>query len=151
MTEIAPLTPPESTSLVLPGDPELAYARYNWGRWIVDCASPYCAGALALEPGTPAMQCWDCGHVTEPIAWPDSPESIETLLAMRPSPRTRSWEPGETLHDLLRENVEYGLVQPPPPRVDGAPSAHVLIRTLENPRDGRLHRLPDRVQREIEG
>lgn len=34
---------------------------------------------------------------------------IERLLMMRPIPYTRNWLPGETLTDLLAENIEHGI------------------------------------------
>jgi LSD1 subclass zinc finger protein len=84
-------------------------ARVNWGRWIVDC--PACPSALALAPGAPVLRCWDCAAVAE-VAWPDDElrDGVERLLAVRPSPHTRNWTPGETLHDLLAENIAHDVV-----------------------------------------
>jgi hypothetical protein len=83
-------------------------ARHNWGRWIVDCGN--CSSALMVPPGTPRMTCWDCLSPIGPIVWPADPDGIELILGYRPDPNTRSWEPGETLEDLLRENTEHGLI-----------------------------------------
>lgn len=85
-------------------------ARFNWGRWVVDCASLFCTSALTLPPGASAMQCHDCGRITDPILWPDQPGPIEAILSQRPDVRTRNWEPGETLLDLIKENVQHGLI-----------------------------------------
>jgi hypothetical protein len=34
---------------------------------------------------------------------------VERLLTFRPDVTTRNWVPGETLHDLLAENVAHGI------------------------------------------
>jgi hypothetical protein len=83
-------------------------ARANWGRWICDC--PACPAALTLQPGTPEFVCWECGSRAE-ILWPseDMARGVERLLMMRPLEQHRNWEPGETLHDLLAENVTHGI------------------------------------------
>ena len=120
-----------STALVVWGHVSPAPARVNWGRWIADC--PSCGSALAVEPGQPLLGatvweadgehltaarfqegCWDCGTVTD-LAWPDSGviDGVERLLAMRPDPKTRNWEPHESLHDLMRENAERGIFSHP--------------------------------------
>lgn len=86
-------------------------AEANWGRWIVRCL--ICADALKLAPRTPLFQCWTCGLEAE-VLWPVNTAAIERLLMMRPLEQTRNWLPGETLTDLLEENVLHGvgLTQP---------------------------------------
>jgi predicted ABC-class ATPase len=44
------------------------------------------------------------------IVWPARAEDVERLLSMRPDPHTRNWEPGETLNDLLLENMQHGVL-----------------------------------------
>jgi len=95
-------------TLVIPEPlPQPAPARVNWSRWIVDC--PICTSALALDPGTTLFECWDCGARAE-VDWPDAElrAGIERLLMLRPDEQTRNWHPGESLHDLLAENLEHG-------------------------------------------
>lgn len=102
-------------------------ARVNWSRWIVDCASPICTSAMTLGDeredragnvwpglviGQSTMRCRDCGFLTEGIEWPPDPLAIETVLSWRPDEKTRNWEPGEMIADLLRENVEHGVPIP---------------------------------------
>ena len=103
-----------------------AGVRMNWSRWVVDCA--WCTSGLipgvhlfdaggrkvrhSLEWGDRSMVCWDCGGVTEGIEWPPDPLAIELILSMRPEEKTRNWFPGETLNDLLQENVAHGIVPP---------------------------------------
>lgn len=122
---------PRSSSLVVWGQVPPAPARVNWGRWIADC--PTCGSALAVEPGQDRLGatvwdhdgehltaarfqegCWDCGTVTD-LVWPDAGvvDGVERLLAMRPDPKTRNWEPHETLHDLMRENAQHGIFSQP--------------------------------------
>lgn len=97
--------------------PGTVYARHNWGRWIADC--PACPSAVALSPGMDTAVCWDCGEKVDPILWPADPDGIETLLSMRPAfvkddngswICPRNWEPGETLNDLLADNVTHGCI-----------------------------------------
>lgn len=80
----------------------------NWGRWVVEC--PRCPGALKVTPGTPVVECWTCGLSTE-VVWPsvELQQGIERLLSLRPNPATRNWNPGESLHDLLAENLAHGI------------------------------------------
>lgn len=82
--------------------------RVNWGRWIVDCRS--CPSALQLPPGADVAECWDCEAPIGPLVWPPDPGAIEAALSFRPDPNTRNWEPGETVIDLIAENVAHGLV-----------------------------------------
>lgn len=119
-------------------------ARVNHGRWVVDCASPLCVSAMTLGPdredrtgrvwpglalGQVTMVCRDCGGVTDGVEWPPDPAGIELILSWRPDPENRSWEPGETLADLLRENAEHGL---PVPGLDSLPAGEVtLLREID--------------------
>jgi hypothetical protein len=93
------------TDLMLPGT---VPARHNWNRWVADCR--VCTSALTIPPGTAEVTCWDCGATIGPILWPPDPDGIEAILAYRPDPNTRSWEPGETLAELLAENAAHGLL-----------------------------------------
>lgn len=75
------------------------------GCWIIDC--PLCSGAQVVDLGA---RCVDCGLLLEP-RWPaeDLRYGVERMLSMRPIVHTRNWNPGETLHDLLAENVQHGI------------------------------------------
>jgi hypothetical protein len=83
-----------------------AYGRVNWSRIIVDCPGRYCRGALKLPYGWPVYTCWDCDTVA-PIVWPDNMADIAAVLALRPRPENRNWQPGETLEFLVAENIEH--------------------------------------------
>lgn len=85
------------------------HARANWGRWVGDCPSPFCASALQLSAEQPWFRCRDCDATAE-IVWPVQPGDIERLLMMRPDETTRNWEPGETLHDLIEQNLAHGIL-----------------------------------------
>jgi hypothetical protein len=52
-----------------------------------------------------------CGEEAD-VVWPADPAAIEMLLMMRPVPRTRNWLPGESLEDLLGENLAHGIELP---------------------------------------
>lgn len=118
-----------------------AGTRFNWDKWLVDCA--HCTSGLevgkhlydesgavvrrALEWGDTSMTCWDCGGVTEGIEWPPDPLGIEVILMMRPDEATRNWFPGESLNDLLQENMEHGIV----PTALLPPDGGALMLTVE--------------------
>ena len=86
-------------------------ARVYSSMWIVDCHA--CANAWHVERFQPDWECYYCGGHYE-IVWPahDTAMSIERLLLMRPLPYTRNWMPGESLHDLVKENGEHGVFDP---------------------------------------
>lgn len=89
--------------------PGVTFARINWGRPVVDCPSPHCTSALMLPAGTPVTQCWDCGACGA-VVWPANLDDIALVLAQRPDDKTRNWEPGETLMDLVNENLLHGIL-----------------------------------------
>src|SRR5215207_8414731 len=87
-------------------------AYVNRSAWAVNC--PFCAGALAAEPGEPFF-CPDCtmqgnGFMAMAVLWPDARGEIEALLVRRDDPNTRNWLTGETADDLARENAERGVI-----------------------------------------
>lgn len=86
-----------------------ASVRGNWGRWVAECSTSWCTNAWMPQLYEPGWRCGVCGLDTE-IVWPPDPIAIEALLLMRVDPKTRNWEPGETLADLLAENIENGMV-----------------------------------------
>lgn len=81
-------------------------ARINFGRIVVDCPNRHCVSALTLPPGWPLYACWDCPTIAG-IVWPDNLPDIAAVLLLRPDPNTRSWNPGETLEDLVAENIAH--------------------------------------------
>lgn len=97
------------TDLAIPG---LAYAEANWGRWLARCPAGLCTNAVQIGRRQTRFECigeGGCGW-TSPIQWPADPDGIEMLLRRRPDAKTRNWEPGESLEDLLAENVAHGLI-----------------------------------------
>jgi hypothetical protein len=83
--------------------------RANWSRWISDCANPACRNGWRVDMSVVLWMCRDCWTVTRPI-WPADPGAIAWLLSQRPEAKTRNWEPGESLTDLLMENAAHGIV-----------------------------------------
>jgi len=104
------------------------YVIANWGRWVVNCASPACASAMQVWPGQEWVRCADCATLAADLIWPADPDGIEILLSMRPAEWNRNWLPGETLEDLLVENVAHGIFPPAVELEPGGPS-RVLLRT----------------------
>lgn len=96
----------------------LGVLRANHGRWIVDCPSATCAGALLFRGElTMRCDCRDdsvcdheavCGELIA-VHIPDDVSEIDRLLELRPAKANRNWTPGETLRDLKRENVLNGV------------------------------------------
>jgi hypothetical protein len=91
----------------------VAYAEVYRGMWIARCPQPWCDNAVALPLGVPVMLCYGdrdaCGRES-PVIWPRDPIAIATVLAMRPAAKIRNWLPHETVHDLLAENAEHGML-----------------------------------------
>ena len=75
----------------------------------MDCPSPYCRSALLLPAWTPVFRCWDCGTAAD-VVWPPALEDIVQVLALRPNEATRNWQVGEDVLDLVRENLEHGIL-----------------------------------------
>lgn len=97
------------------------FPRVHHSRWIVDCPDrDGCGSALQLNRGEREFQCWDCGEQAE-VVWPANAVDIETMLLMRPHRKNRNWNPGETLHDLLLENLANGVHPPLDNAIVGAP------------------------------
>lgn len=93
----------------------------SWGRWVARCPRPDCHNAEQFGPcgdGTPGglsgTSFWcrpgygGCG-LRAAVGWPADLEGIEFMTRSRPV-AARNWLPGETVHDLLRENLEHGLM-----------------------------------------
>lgn len=99
-----------------------ALVEMNGGRWIARCPRPGCAGAesfgrcddgtaggLTGDSFTCRPQYGGCG-LRCAARWPAQVEDIERLTLARPVPTTRNWVPGETLEQLLAENMAHGLM-----------------------------------------
>lgn len=94
----------------------------NHGRWVAACPRPGCGNAEGFgrcDDGTvggllgTSFTCrpthGGCGFRCG-VAWPDNVEDLEMLLLARPARGTRNWFPGEDASELLRENIEHGLI-----------------------------------------
>jgi hypothetical protein len=106
--------------------PGVAYARANWGRWVIDCPTPLCLDALSLPPGV-GFVCPSCDARAD-VVWPDPQTKalIEHLLMLRPDMTTQNWEPGESTTDLLLENLAHGISSVVHPEVGASASRLVL-------------------------
>ena len=92
--------------------------RVNHGRWIIDC--PTCRAAQVAEFESPYFMCVECANKDNDGKWwalsiPANYRAIEAALLARPmgvnpgnSP-TRSWDPTETVEELLEENKINGV------------------------------------------
>jgi hypothetical protein len=115
-------------------------AYFYRGRWVGDCPVEGCKNAeyLTVEPlyanRYTVESGWDrkdyyicsnlqCGTVTTSIAFPQNADEIETVLNLRPVAMTRNWYPaghmtavmhgiedGQTVADLIKENLDHGIM-----------------------------------------
>lgn len=93
----------------------------SWGKWVARCPADGCPQAehYGADPDTghvggltdSTFRCGHCGMFCA-AEWPDPDVAADVvaLLGMRPVPATRSWLPGETVENLLAENVEHKLL-----------------------------------------
>lgn len=109
------------TVLMVPG---VGYARVNASRWIVDCPNRFCGSAAQLRPGD-GFFCAECGTAAD-VVWPASTDAIEAALMLRPHWKNRNWEPGETVLDLLLENIRHGIPIVTHPELGASASRFVL-------------------------
>lgn len=80
-------------------------ARVDCNTWLVDCE---CGAGNAVDPDWPPVaHCFGCGAVHRTVIFPEPVlrHAIERVLLCRVDPRLRSWRHGETVADLLFENV----------------------------------------------
>lgn len=87
-----------------------ATAYVNHGRWVADCPTPHCAGAVVLYRDT--FMCGncinvECGYRYRAVRWPSEKGKIEEALSARFLPETANWLPSETVSDLKSENAIY--------------------------------------------
>jgi len=93
--------------------PTLAYAIVDCNRWLVRC--PFCpAGVQYASTTDHRFFCVSClnlandGHWVR-VVWPADREAIEQALVVRANLDQRNWILGETVDDLLAENVDLGV------------------------------------------
>lgn len=108
----------------------LAFARINWSRIVVDCPRPQCTSALTLPPGWQWFECLDCGWSAS-IVWPPNLADIVAVLALRPDPITRNWDVGQTVMELVAENLAHGLA-PDRSALEVAHAAGPLVLERDN-------------------
>lgn len=90
----------------------------NHGRWVIDCSSLNCGGAMRVLPWQAIAVC-DCGDrdfcqhgnpcaTIVQLDWPVDRMAIESVMQFRPL-LNRNWYPWETLEGLGEENTAHGL------------------------------------------
>lgn len=93
-----------------------AIAYVNHGRWVADCPSEYCNGAVGVTPGH-AFLCGSCLNIEvgcryRLVEWPQERGGIEEALAARPTPEVANWRPGETVRELREETAAHMIRRP---------------------------------------
>ncbi len=82
-------------------------ARMNHGRWLADC--PDCNGAELVLPGQKFIcQSGEHAPVAHEVEFPADFVLINAAVSRRPV-QNRNWQPGETVAQLLQENLAHGL------------------------------------------
>lgn len=141
----------------------VAVARMSHGRWVASCPRPGCVNAEAFgrcDDGTigglegDRFTCRTEGHTQDGrraayggcglrcgVEWPGNVTALERVLFARPAPSSRNWTPGETVEDLVRENLMHGLV--PSDVLNGGPTRPVLEFVGGDPVAGALEFDPD--------
>lgn len=90
----------------------VACPRVNHGRWIIDC--PFCPSADRWQGGDRFI-CSLCGNAAAGGRYVDvqpPPARLRTAIAGALAHRPvefRNWHPGETVADLVAENVAHGV------------------------------------------
>lgn len=80
------------------------------GRWVVMCG---CGNAPSYDPDWRLALCFECGASYERVPPPDRSDHGEAVLMARPAMTQRHWLVGETLRDLIAENIAHGDAVPP--------------------------------------
>jgi hypothetical protein len=91
-------------------------AVINHGRWIARC--PCCGpGAMLVSKVDRRFWCVFCGMARNAgrpmwVGFPNPGDmgTIEAILLMRPV-ENQNWEPGESVAQLARENLEHGCIR----------------------------------------
>lgn len=86
-------------------------ARVDANRWVMDCD---CGNTCATDPEWALACCYACGAVYRQVVFP-APEDrklFEVVLVARRNLMQRAWAPGETLADLVAENISIGAPVP---------------------------------------
>ena len=87
-------------------------AVVNHGRWVIECPSHECGGAVIASEGDPFM-CPYCFNASNEGRWynvqfPPDKKRIEATLLKRPD-RNRNWLLGESVAQLENENRVRGI------------------------------------------
>jgi len=94
-----------------------AYAYVNNGRWVAQCMGCKGGAEYVWLNGPHQMFCANCGNKDINGQWRlvivpegDTLTVITKLLLKRPDPATQNWMPQEDVYNLLKENLEYGVM-----------------------------------------
>ena len=90
--------------MVTLGSPASLVAYLNHGRWVADCE---CRAGILVDRGGGLYGCREC-RTFWLIEVPIDAAEIDRVVSMRPL-RNRNWLPGETVGDLMVENVAHGI------------------------------------------
>lgn len=93
-----------------------AFAYVNHGRWVADCPTNSCGGALVLLAAAQGFLCVNCLNIEvanryRPVIWPEDSDVIAAALEARLLPEQANWH-GEPVESLIAENIAHGIVVP---------------------------------------
>jgi len=81
-------------------------AQIRGNAWVIQCE---CGAGNATDPQWQIACCFACGAVHRQVVFPKDAAAIEKVLLERPKVQNRHWMPGETVDDLIAENVAHGV------------------------------------------
>ena len=94
-------------------------AEANYGKWLANCPTEGCGGAIVVSSKTPFFMCPYCANFSNFGKWyevkfPKEKKDIEKILLKRPawdgfSASHRNWKANETLAMLVKENTDRGI------------------------------------------
>lgn len=91
-------------------------AYVNWSRWVADCPTEGCYGALVVSAEDPRFYCPYCfnepaGNQYLAVSFPDAAtrDAIAEQLLARPFEANRNWLPHESVADLAAENDAHAV------------------------------------------
>ena len=94
-------------------------AEVNYGKWLANCQTEGCNGAIVVSSKVPYFMCPYCANFANDGKWyevkfPKEKKQIEKLLLKRPAwdgfyAVHRHWKSDETITMLEKENAERGI------------------------------------------
>ena len=89
-------------------EPAVSTPEIRQGRWLLKCK---CGNYTHYDPEWKMSVCYECAAVYQRVEPPERWQDIEQILMLRPNKDNRNWV-GETILELLTENIQHGIGVP---------------------------------------